>query len=131
MLRKNSGVFNFQIVGVVLGVLLFFALVADYFAMRSEIKTLKTTLVTATQQLRESRTAAQLCSQSVLDFEQASKIKLNKAAPALAAAKRSAKAATAKAQAIMMQAPTQPGNDCASAKDRAVRWLAQRGESHD
>lgn len=63
------------------------------------------------------------CSKSVTRLEEDQREREAKAAPVVQASKDEDKKQQSKAQVILITPPTEPGNDCQSARDRASTWL--------
>lgn len=114
---------NYIIAGLVGVLLLSLAGSAWLFNSRDEVKT---ELATAQSDLRQSRAAGEACNRSIEKLETVAKEKADAAKPGIDKAKAGVVEGQKKAQVIMSTAPSKPGDDYASAVDRATNWLKGR-----
>lgn len=73
-----------------------------------------------------AKDVAGMCSRSVAKMEEDQRERERLAKPAVEASKGQQQEQQGKAATILTTAPTKPGNDCQSAKDRASTWLKGR-----
>jgi hypothetical protein len=82
----------------------------------------------AETQRDEARGAATACSDATEALRTLADKQAADGKAAVAEAKATAGKAAQRADHILSRAPSQPGNDCASAQDRVTDWLKTRGQ---
>lgn len=80
----------------------------------------------ATSDADNAKEVAGMCSDSVTRLEEEQREREAKRKPAVETSKATQQTQQGKATTILATAPTKPGNDCQSAKDRASIWLKGR-----
>jgi hypothetical protein len=83
-------------------------------------------LTVAETKLGEANAATKACNDSIAGLEEAARERGRDAEKARAQAQNDRDAAEKRAQRILSKPPSTPGNDCKSARDRAVDWLMER-----
>ena len=86
------------------------------------------TLATRTEQHTTAMLTAQACSDGVQDLRTVAEQRAREADAAIAQANKQATARQQKAQIILSTPASVPGDDCASASQRAHDWLATRSK---
>lgn len=114
---------NYIIAGLA-GVLLL-SIAGNTLLFRSRDK-MKTALGQYEVSLKQARDAGESCTRSVEALEEAAKKKADAAKPGIDKAKGAVVEGQKKAQVILSTPPSKPGDDYASAVDRAINWLKGR-----